>query len=256
MNDPLKDFVAQHRAEFDHLDAPAFKLDQLRNKQQPLLEKKKTILLFSRTKWLAAATVLIALTTTLLVYSNKEADKNTVMAFQKEPIEKVLATPAPIETAPAFAPASMTTTVHTMANVQHATTAPTPTKDVYAGLSDSTSASTRLLAILEIEKSGNINNYLLDKLASTLNNDGNTNVRLAALSVMQNYRDDAHVSNLLVRSLNTQTDPMVQLGLVGLLGKMKNVKIEGRLQALANNPETFAAVRDEAYNILLNQDKL
>lgn len=256
MNDPLKDFVEQHRAEFDHLNAPAFKLDQLKNKIHPVPERKKTILLFSTMKWLVAATVLVALTTTWIIYSNKEADKTKLIAVHNKPIEKVIATTAPTETIPEVAPNAAPATVRTVADIKDTRADNKRSKDIYAGLTDSTSASTRLLAILELEKSGNINNYLLDKLSLTLNHDGNTNVRLAALSLMQTYRDDAHVTNLLIRSLNTQNDPMVQLGLVSLLGKMKNVKIEGKLQALANNPETFAAVRDEAYNILLNQNKL
>ncbi|WP_431295147.1 HEAT repeat domain-containing protein [Pedobacter sp. P26] len=128
--------------------------------------------------------------------------------------------------------------------------------DEYAALKDSSSASLRLLAILKIEKSNRINNHMLDMLSKTLNHDGNTNVRLAALNVLQKYSTDKYASSLLISSLNKQDDPMVQLGLVSFLGKMKNAEIGEKLYALANNPETFAAVRDEAYSALLNQDKL
>jgi hypothetical protein len=127
---------------------------------------------------------------------------------------------------------------------------------IYRELKDSTSASVRLLAILKIEKTNRMNNKTLDMLSKTLNHDGNTNVRLAALGVLQKYSADKYASSLLVNSLNKQDDPMVQLGLVSFLGKMKNVEIGDKLYALANNPETFAAVRDEAYSVLLNQDKL
>ncbi|RZK81749.1 MAG: HEAT repeat domain-containing protein [Pedobacter sp.] len=109
---------------------------------------------------------------------------------------------------------------------------------------------------IQLEKAGKSDEKVMNMLASTLNNDQNTNVRLAALSLMEKFSADKHVSDLLVNSLNKQDDPMVQLGLVSLLGRMKNIKIDDKLQALANNPDTFAAVRDEAYNILLNQNKL
>jgi len=101
-----------------------------------------------------------------------------------------------------------------------------------------------------------MSNDLLDRLAKTLNHDENSNVRLAALSVLEKYSYDAHVSTMLVHSLNTQSDPMVQLGLVNILGKMKNLNINDTLYALANDPNTFGAVKDEAYNILLKEDKL
>ena len=49
---------------------------------------------------------------------------------------------------------------------------------------------------------------------------------------------------------------MVQLGLVTILGKMKDLNINDKLYALANDPNTFDAVKDEAYSILLKDDKL
>jgi hypothetical protein len=96
----------------------------------------------------------------------------------------------------------------------------------------------------------------LQMLTLTLNHDKNTNVRLAALSLMEKFNYDGHVANSLVSSLDKQDDPIVQLGLVSILGKMKNVNIDDRLESLARSPETFAAVRDEAYRILLKQNKL
>jgi len=128
--------------------------------------------------------------------------------------------------------------------------------DLYARLRDSSSASMRLSAVLEIERTGKINYNVLDSLAKTLNNDSNSNVRLAALNVIGQYANDKHATSLLVNSFSTQADPLVQLGLVGLLGKVDNVKVEHRLFALAEDPNTFAAVKDEAYVALLNQNKL
>jgi hypothetical protein len=73
---------------------------------------------------------------------------------------------------------------------------------------------------------------------------------------MSQYSGDKHVSSLLVSSFTTQKDPLVQLGLIGLLGKIDNDKVEDRLFALADDPNTFEAVKDEAYLALLNQNKL
>ena len=125
-----------------------------------------------------------------------------------------------------------------------------------AQLADSSSSSNRLAAIIAIKKKGTLSNYEIDRLASTLNNDNNSNVRLAALDILGIYSKDSYVSSLLVTSLGTQNDPMVQLGLVSLLGNMEHLKIEEKLYALASDPNTFGAVKDEAYSILLNQNKL
>lgn len=258
MNDQIKDFVEQHREEFDHLEAPAFDMDRFKRMQvQPEQARVKKLKFFNNSKWLVAASlVLVAATAWLFFYpwTQKEAflvPKDATATLLRRPIGKanqVLAKKnTPVQTAKVKVnePETVKKKPQYMGS-----------NEEYATLKDSSSASVRLLAILKIEKNKKINNKTLDMLSKTLNHDGNTNVRLAALNVLQKYSADKYASKLLVSSLSKQDDPMVQLGLVSFLGKMKNAEIGDKLYALANNPETFAAVRDEAYSILLNQDKL
>jgi hypothetical protein len=275
MNDPLKDFVKRHREEFDHLDAPVLKLDQLKAKFQrvPELQKNKFSLLIGN-RWLVAASILITLTCAwFFFYSNHEEQPVVQIAQQKtnNKADKIVNsgikenTPIPAGDAEQSAGLSeikpkspshehQTERVATPEQKVHDTKL--PASDLYAKLKDSTSASSRLLAILEIEKADRIDNHVLDLLATTLDQDGNTNVRLAALNLLEKFSADGHVSSILIGSLENQTDPIVQLGLVSLLGKMKNIEINAKLESLAYSPNTFAAVRDEAYSILLNQNKL
>lgn len=264
MNDQIKDFVEQHREEFDHLDAPAFDLDRFkRSRVEAVPEKVKKISFLSRSKWLVAASLVIVAATAWLFFYQQEqtvingVPKNVSAGLQPKPVEKT--NPVSVKE---ILPMEKSTVV-TVANV--AVKEPekinkrlqfADNKHAYKALKDSSSASTRLLAILEIEKTNKVDKNTLDMLAQTLNHDGNTNVRLAALGVLQKYSGDKHASSLLISSLNRQDDPIVQLGLVSFLGKMKRPEIGEKLYILANNPETFAAVRDEAYTILLNQEKL
>lgn len=262
MNDPIKDFVEKHREEFDHLEAPAFNVERLKSRIQPVPEvpKRRTLLMTGRSSWLVAASVMVTLTCAALFYYNTLPEPvNSV------PNETVAAAPRPAhkpaeESATSNRPdlVAKTTTGTAQAEkvVEQAQPQNRQSRGIFANLKDSTSASSRLLAILEIEKSGKASNKIMDMIGSTLNHDENTNVRLAALSLLEKHKGNSHVSSILINSLSKQDDPMVQLGLVSLLGKMKNVKIDDKLQALASNPDTFDAVRDEAYNILLNEDKL
>ncbi len=264
MNDPVKDFVEQHREEFDYLEAPALKLDQLKAKIQRVPEtRKRSFIIFDRNRWMIAAAVLIMLTCAGLFFYSSDKDKPVVELAQ----QKIKKTSGKVENSGSGKRADHEVNKVTSIN-KHLTAGRVkraerkkqemslPVSDVYGGLKDSTSASTRLLAILEIERRGKMSNHLIDMLAATLNNDPNTNVRLAALSLMEKYRDNNHVSSLLVSSLDKQDDPIVQLGLVSFIGKMKNIKIDDKLELLASSPDTFAAVRDEAYSILLSQNKL
>jgi hypothetical protein len=275
MNDPIKDFVERHREEFDHLDAPVLKLDQLKARMQGAPKpQKRTILLFNRNNWLVAASILVALTCGLFFFYSNYQDKPMVQLAEKktkDTADKAFV-PAPEKnTTPetdnellqVAARTKSSAALHEDQRKRIANPSAINTQeinatsmDLYAKLKDSTSASSRLLAILEIEKADQIDNQVLAMLTTTLNQDGNTNVRLAALNLLEKFSANGHVSASLVNSLDKQNDPIVQLGLLNLLGKMKNIEIDDKLELLAYSPNTFAAVRDEAYNILLNQNKL
>jgi hypothetical protein len=263
MNDPIKDFIEKNREEFDHLEAPAFDMNKFKARTAETTPVKKPVFkLGNGMKWMAAASVVIALGTFLFLNGKQEKLSQTALKQDKT-------SDKPLTLSEERNPEQIATLPVRMKPEQSADR-PFPkksklaeklTKDIrqenlFANLSDSSSSSTRLAAILEIKKQGNMSDYVVNRLASTLNNDNNSNVRLAALDILGNYSDDKSVSALLVNSLNTQTDPMVQLELVTLLGNMEHLKIEDKLYALAADPNTFGAVKDEAYSILLNQNKL
>ena len=265
MNDPIKDFIEKNRAEFDHLEAPAFDLNKFKSRtsKTPTVVKKPLFRLGSSMKWMAAASVVIALGTFLFLNRKQDSVNQTALKHHKASIEPL--------TLPEEPRAEQIASLPLHNKLQHNPVVKSlPKKDkhvekvindirqegLFANLSDSSSSSTRLAAILEIKKQGTMSDYMVNRLARTLNNDNNSNVRLAALDILGKYSDDKSVSVLLVNSLNTQTDPMVQLELVTLLGNMEHIKIDDKLYALAADPNTFGAVKDEAYSILLNQNKL
>jgi len=264
MNDQIKDFVEQHREEFDHLEAPAFNMERFKQSRvEALPEKAKTVKFLNNSKWFVAASVVVVAAVAWLFFyqqaqvSVTKAPNGATATIKHKPVEKPK--DSLLQNTPSLAMEGVKTIDNDIVkseNVKKQHQSIINRNETYNGLKDSSSASVRLLAILNIEKANKINNKTLSMLSETLNHDGNTNVRLAALSVLQKYSTDKYASSLLISALNKQDDPIVQLGLVSFLGKMKNVEIGDKLYALANNPETFAAVRDEAYSILLNQDKL
>lgn len=275
MNDPIKDFVEQHRGEFDHLEAPVLHLDQLKKRIQSFPEvQKRSLSMLNGNKWLVAASILMTLTCAwFFFYSTDKGEADVQLAGQKTttapqtPVNRGRTnnSPDPIAgnsvvigktEAKRLSVAKVNSVAKVLKIKQEVGKVNVPAQDRYARLKDSTSASSRLLAILEIEKEDRIDDELLQMLALTLNHDKNTNVRLAALSLMEKVNHDGHVSSLLVSSLDKQDDPIVQLGLVSILGKMENIDIGNKLESLASSPDTFAAVRDEAYSILLKQNKL
>jgi len=259
MHDPLKKFVDEHREEFDQPEAPKFNMALFKERHlvaERSLPKRNLLLMFGN-KWLAAACIAVLAGTAFFVFTQKESNPNTT--------DIAAISPKTESTTPKAITTKITPEKHSevAAIVVKKTILPktlTHLKENEANwnekLLDSSSASNRLAAILFMAQSKNISNADLDQLARTLNQDQNSNVRLAALDVLKKYGDDAHVSALLFNALDVQTDPMVQLALVSLVGKSNNQKVNERLYALANNPETFEAVKDEALSILLEQNKL
>ncbi|MGB3464256.1 MAG: HEAT repeat domain-containing protein [Cyclobacteriaceae bacterium] len=79
------------------------------------------------------------------------------------------------------------------------------------------SASERIMAVNEIEASAKPNPELTATLINTLNSDESANVRYAALQALKNYLEDSTVKAELVKSLELQQDPLIQISLISIL---------------------------------------
>lgn len=261
MNDPLKKYIDYHRDEFDHLTPPVdlFAKIERELKIQPV-EKKATLRLFVSSKWMAAASMIIVLSIGWMLFRKdfKPGIQNGQQtATQKNKVEDPVAnlTAKEGEAIPSTQNIAFNPTKRTNKKTQTQINQ-TNLSNIYADLADSTSSNTRLSAILEIQKSKIISYDMVDRLTNILNKDSNNNVRLAALGVLSQYASDLYVAKNLIQAFDVQTDPVLQIGLMGLLKNIDNPTLDGRLYALANDPNTASAVKDQAYYILMNQNKL
>lgn len=119
-------------------------------------------------------------------------------------------------------------------------------------LGNQQSASQRVIgatvAYNDIEKA---DDEVVDALIYAMNEDTNTNVRIAALEALGKFRKQPDVRLVLIKSLRTQKDPLVQIALIRLLVEMKEESISTELQRISTDEETLPAVKDEAYAGLL-----
>lgn len=88
-------------------------------------------------------------------------------------------------------------------------------------------------------------------LIKRMNEDPNTNVRLAALDALSKFHDEPLVRKALIEGLSNQKDPVVQISLIQLMVKMKEKGIVTDLKRIVDDEETMKAVKDEAYTGLL-----
>ncbi|MXV17119.1 HEAT repeat domain-containing protein [Hufsiella ginkgonis] len=263
MDDQLKKYVQENRDDFDHLEPSESVYLRIREGLQTLPKKEKNVFrLFAGHKWMAAASVMLMLSLTYLVLNQR--NRHAIVAPRA-----MGAAPKVPQTAMADTGKSVagTQTDH-IARATYSRSGPSVLKKgkrdqagvnisaIYNDLADSSSASTRLTAVLKIRESEVMNAEIVDNLAKTLNHDPNSNVRLAVLDLAGKYANNSYVAGVFLQSLTSQQDPLVQLGLIDLLSRVNDRRLDERLYALAGNPETTDAVRDRAYLVLLNQNKL
>jgi predicted Zn-ribbon and HTH transcriptional regulator len=120
-------------------------------------------------------------------------------------------------------------------------------KMMMAMLDNQQSASQRVLgatvAFNDIEKA---DDEIVNALIQAMNEDPNTNVRIAALEALGKFHNQPHVRKALIASLSTQKDPLVQIALIRLMVEMKEKNITKELERISNDNEALPAVKEEA----------
>lgn len=120
-----------------------------------------------------------------------------------------------------------------------------------AMLDNQQSASQRMVGVsvaYELEKA---DDEIVKVLVKTMNEDTNTNVRLAAMEALGKFGHETQVRTALIQSLTKQKDPVVQIALIQLLVNMKEAGVVKQLEEITKDPSTMKAVKDEAYKGIL-----
>lgn len=118
-------------------------------------------------------------------------------------------------------------------------------------LDNQQSASQRMVGATAAYNIDKADDEIVNALVKTMNEDPNTNVRLAALEALIRFHQDPRVKKALIESLSVQKDPAVQITLIQFMVKMKEREVVKELQHIVDDARTLKAVKDEAYTGLL-----
>jgi HEAT repeats len=113
------------------------------------------------------------------------------------------------------------------------------------------SASQRMLGVAASYQLEKADDEIVNALLKAMNEDPNTNVRLAALDALSKFHQQEHVRIALISSLAKQKDPVVQISLIRLMVEMKEKSVIKELDRITKDKEMIKAVKDEAYSGLL-----
>ncbi len=109
------------------------------------------------------------------------------------------------------------------------------------------SASERIMAVNQIEQSAEqINPELISTLINTLNGDESPSVRYAALQALNKYIDNVDVRAELVKSLESQRDPLIQITLITILVEAEERSAIAPLKDIMESEEITPEVKQQA----------
>jgi hypothetical protein len=110
------------------------------------------------------------------------------------------------------------------------------------------SASQRITGVSVAYQMEKADDEIVQVLVKTMNEDPNTNVRMAALEALSKFHTVPSVRKALIQSLSVQKDPVVQIALIQLMVMMKEKGIVKDLERMTKDRSTMKAVKDEAYS--------
>ncbi|MBX2914993.1 MAG: HEAT repeat domain-containing protein [Cyclobacteriaceae bacterium] len=120
-------------------------------------------------------------------------------------------------------------------------------KMMLAMMDNQLSASQRMTGVSVAYQLEKPDDEIVSVLVKAMNEDTNTNVRLAALDALGKFSDEPVVRSELIGSLKVQKDPVVQIALIQLLVKMKEKSVLNQLEKITRDAGTLKAVKDEAH---------
>ncbi|MEP0985831.1 HEAT repeat domain-containing protein [Ekhidna sp.] len=108
------------------------------------------------------------------------------------------------------------------------------------------SASERIMAVNQIEQKTSVNKELVSALITTLNSDESPSVRYAALQALEKFIAVEDVRAELVKSLETQSDPLIQISLITILVQAEERSAIAPLKGIIENEEISPEVKQQA----------
>lgn len=107
------------------------------------------------------------------------------------------------------------------------------------------SSRDRLKAVKITHQMDDVSNAVIEAMLTTLNNDDNVNVRLAAVEGLSQYVNNPIVREGLIKAIKNQSAPMVQLALAELMVELQDKKSVNEFQDLMNQEEMPSEIKAE-----------
>jgi len=264
MKSELEKFIANNAADMDRRIPDPMVLNRILQQMEVKTATRQPagiVIPFRILRWAAAALVLVACG--IVIYSLQFSKKQADIAIYKPATKTATSLPNEImakpnteqpDTAIAATGKSLDEVDRDIAGRKKALLAQFNTNNqsrklvMLTSLQDMDSPARRINAVSQSVEFKMAGRDIVTALLSTLNNDPNTNVRLAALDGLARFYRETYIRKQLIASLKTQQNPTVQIALIELLTRMKEAAVLAELDKIVANDSTMTAVKDCAYS--------
>lgn len=105
------------------------------------------------------------------------------------------------------------------------------------------SASQRIMAASYLEDMQTPGKDILRALIQTMNNDDNSNVRMAAVNALSKFTSEPMVRDAMVETLSMQSDPIIQISLINILVQIDEPRAVDQMKKLIEDNSTNESVK-------------
>lgn len=254
-NDFLKQFVNNHRKEFDDEQLPPELSENLIGKPEVKHTAIRRWMTFSA---IAAACVALLLllvfykkneqpTRHAIAHSQTQSDSKLNNKFVENDFDSVKDDVLSVE---AYVPE------RNVAPVKHYVK--TANKDVtgkiISQLAMDNPTSIKINAILKAGEMKDLNDKLKKAVGQVFVSDHNSNVRLAALNLLAGYAKDSLTKNYLINGMSIEKDPVIQLELIRIMSADQDAIVTNTLIQMSQTHFILPEVKDQvAYALLMRQ---
>ena len=130
-------------------------------------------------------------------------------------------------------------------------------QDYMEMLQDSIRSSTRLAAVLGLQKQGSLNEDATQALEKIAVSDESSNVRMAAIETLLDGMTPEARQQKIQDFFVAQNDPTFQVELMQMIGQRDELEMKNstkdKLNAIVEDPFTLKFVKEQAYAVLLQQ---
>jgi hypothetical protein len=248
MNDPIKEFVKQHRDGFDDLRPSADVFSKIQQEIGLVKSRSRRIRIYRLSGWAVAASVLFGIG---LYFYDRPKENSAAAVTAKTPIVV-----QKLNEETSGSPAKRAAVIRSLKKAVLISKNETPV--ILSLLSNELSSGTRISGLQKAGKLSAITPALMETIVEHATQDPSSNVRLAAIQVIVSRLNQPGIPAILEKVFIAQDDPFVQTELIDVIAAIAADKadpdVKEKLIALTENDTTAAFVKDRAYALLLKHN--